>query len=47
MRDYGWVGDPILGKYGAKRYAEGDQYENSMAATSWDIGADATPGSAN
>jgi len=47
MRDYGWVGDPILGKYGAKRYAEGDQYENTMAAASWDIGADATPGSAN
>ena len=47
MRDYGWIGDPVLGKYAAKRYAEADQYENTMAATSWDIEADPTPGAAN
>jgi hypothetical protein len=47
MRDFGWTGNPILGKYGAKRYAEEDQYQNTMAATSWDSEADPTPGSAN
>lgn len=47
MRDFGWVGDPILGKYGAKRYVEEDQYQNTMAETSWDREASPTPGSAN
>ena len=47
MRDYGWTGDPVLGKYGSKRYVEENQYDNSLAASSWDTGAGATPGAAN
>jgi hypothetical protein len=47
MRDYGWTGDPVLGKYGAKRYAEGSLYDNTLAAESWNVGADPSPGAAN
>ena len=47
MREFGWNGDPILGKYGAKRYGEGGAYEDALAATSWDTGANPSPASKN
>lgn len=46
MRDFGWVGDPILGKYGAK-LVEGGAYTNTMTETSWDSEANPSPGSVN
>jgi hypothetical protein len=47
MREYGWVDDPIHGKYAAKLIGYNGKYINDLTAVSWDTTAERTPGAAN
>jgi len=47
MRSYGWTGDPILGKYGAKKVDVRGDYFSELCISSWDTGAVPSPGARN
>jgi hypothetical protein len=47
MRGYGWTGNPISGKYAARKRDEGGHYLGGLCAEIWNLEADPTPGAPN
>jgi hypothetical protein len=43
----GWTGDPVFGKYAARKKDDNGLYMDALDAFAWDTAADPTPGAAN